>query len=143
MRPSPLRDSLPSHALTASGGVGDSWPTMLVVDEDTDMLRMLACYFEKRGFHVAAAASVGEAKTYFSRCKRWTMVIADYHLPDGNGRELCGWVHEQPGVPPPVLLMSGSAQAPALCAGMEFLAKPFPVEELERRVRSLLHDRPI
>lgn len=124
--------------MTAGGGTGEGWPTLLVVDEDPDMLRMLVCYFEKRGFHVAAASSVHEAKSFFSRCKRWTMVISDYHLPDGNGRELCTWVRDQPGTPPPVLLMSGSAQAATLCAGVEYLAKPFPVQELEHRLHRML-----
>lgn len=140
MRPSTLRDSLPCHAISAGGGNGEGWPTLLIVDEDPEMLRMLVCYFEKRGFHVAAASSVAEAKTYFTRCKRWTMILSDYHLPDGNGREFCGWVQDQPGTPPPVLLMSGSAQAPTLCAGVEYLAKPFPVEALEARLNRLFSD---
>jgi two-component system, OmpR family, response regulator RegX3 len=137
MRPSRLRDSLPEHA--APGGVAlDSWPTLLVIDDDQEMLRTLVCYFEKRGFHVAAGSSIAEAKTFFHRRKTWTLVMADYHLPDGNGWELCCWVREQPGTPPPFLLMSGSAYGEALSTGVDFLQKPFAIAELEERVRAML-----
>jgi DNA-binding response OmpR family regulator len=137
MRPSSLRDSL--SELSAPGGTTlDSWPTLLVIDDDAEMLRTLVCYFEKRGFHVAAGSTIAEAKTFFHRRKTWTLVMSDYHLPDGNGWELCCWVREQPGTPPPFLLMSGSAYGEALCTGIDFLAKPFAVADLEQRIRAML-----
>ena len=113
------------------------WPTLLVIDSDSEMLQTLVCYFEKRGFHVAAGASLAEAKVFFHRRKTWTLVVADYHLPDGTGWELCCWIRDQANATP-VLLMSGSAQAALLCAGTDYLAKPFPLETLEHRVRALL-----
>jgi DNA-binding response OmpR family regulator len=137
MRIGPLRDSLPEHAIVSGGMHMDQWPTLLVVDSDPHMLQTLVCYFEKRGFHVAASTNLAEAKAYFHRRKSWTLVLADYHLPDGNGWELCCWVHEQvQGTP--VLLMSGSAHASTLCAGTDYLPKPFRLEALEGRVRELI-----
>lgn len=118
------------------------WPTLLVVDNDTEMLQTLVWYFEKRGFHVAACATLAEAKTYFSRCKTWTLVISDYHLPDGTGLELHGWINDQVRhAAPPFLLMSGSMKCSALCAGVDFLAKPFRPETLELHIRTLLGAR--
>lgn len=137
MRPPSLRESLSEHSAPA-GATLDSWPTLLVIDDDREMLRALVCYFEKRGFHVAAGSSIAEAKTFFHRRKTWTLIMADYHLPDGNGWELCCWVREQPGTPPPFLLMSGSAYGEALCTGVDFLAKPFAISDLEERVRAML-----
>ncbi len=102
------------------------------------MLRALTSYFEKRGFHVAAAASLEEAREYFHRRREWTLIIAEYHLPDGTGWELCCWVRDQ-ARDTPFLLMSGSPSGATLCAGTEFLAKPFPLGALEDRVRALLH----
>lgn len=115
-----------------------AWPTLLIVDSDAEMLQTLVCFFEKRGFHVAASGTLAEAKSYLERRKRWTLVIADYHLPDGNGLELLGCVREHVGEATPVLLMSGSAQGAALCAGVDYLAKPFPLSALETRVQALL-----
>jgi DNA-binding response OmpR family regulator len=135
----PLRDSLLEHHLTHGGANVETWPTLLVIDSDPEMLRTLACFFEKRGFHVAAAANVGEAKSYFYRRPRWTMVIADYHLPDGTGWDFCAWLRERPNASAtPFLLMSGGLHAATICPEVDFLAKPFRVEDLENRVRTLL-----
>jgi DNA-binding response OmpR family regulator len=112
---------------------------LLVVDSDPEMLRTLTCFLEKRGFHVAAASTLAEAKIYFQRRPHWTMVIADYHLPDGDSAELCTWLRTQPGAASvPVLLMSGSPRAAALVPEIELLAKPFRIDELEERMRTLL-----
>lgn len=140
MRPS-LRDSLPEHAMVPGGVHVPTWPTLLVVDNDPAMLQTLVWYFEKRGFHVAASSSLAEAKTFFHRRKSWTLVISDYHLPDGTGLEFCRWMRDQASAAPPFLLMSGSVHCPTLCAGIDFLAKPFPIEALESRVRRLLGGR--
>lgn len=137
MRPALLREKQSEHAVNAGGTQAATWPTLLVVDNDAEMLRTLVCYFEERGFHVAAGASLAEAKAFFHRHKTWALIISDYHLPDGTGLELCCWVRDQMR-PTPFLLMSGSPQAAALCAGTDYLAKPFPLEELATRVRALV-----
>jgi DNA-binding response OmpR family regulator len=134
-----LCDSLSDYPPFAGGTAIDNWPTLLVVDHDPEMLRALVFFFEKRGFHVAAASTVTEAKTLFHRRVKWTMVIADYHLPDGSGWELCCWVQDQPGnAATPFLLLSGNVKCDVICPDVDFLRKPFPIEELERRVRLAL-----
>lgn len=123
-------------------GVGQlsPWPTLLVVDSDEAMRSTLVCFFEKRGFHVAAAADLGEMKDYFHRRRDWTLIIADFHLPDGSGAELCDWVEDQ-GSSTPVLLLSGSPHAATLCAGHDYLEKPFPIAKLEAYVHGVQHRR--
>lgn len=123
-----------------TGGLSYSpWPTLLVVDSDVEMLSALVCYFEKRGFHVAAANTLADAKAFCHRRRSWTLVIADYHLPDGTGWELCCWMEEQAGGRAvPFLLISGSPKCASLCPGADYLAKPFSLEALEARVRSLV-----
>jgi DNA-binding response OmpR family regulator len=137
----PPRESSTDAALAPAGAA--SWPTLLVIDSDPEMLRTLVCFFERRGFHVAAAQNVSEAKVYFQRHPRWTMVISDYHLPDGNGWDFCTWMQEQlgAGTSTPFLLMSGGTHASTICPALDFLAKPFRVEELEARVQTLLRLR--
>jgi DNA-binding response OmpR family regulator len=113
-----------------------AWPTLLVVDTDTELTRALVCFFEKRGFHVAAGASVAEAKLFFHRRQSWTLVICDYHLPDGTGVELCDWIREQQSAVP-LLLMSRSPHFATSCGEIDFLPKPFPLEKLETYIRGL------
>lgn len=134
-----LSESSPDRATITGGGSFAPWPTLLVVDGDPDSLSSLVRHFEKRGFHVAAATSVAEAKDFCHRRRNWTLAISDYHLPDGTGWELCCWIQEQPGWESmPFLLTSGGMNCSALCTTADFLAKPFELETLEQRVRSLL-----
>jgi DNA-binding response OmpR family regulator len=136
MKPGPFCESLPENATLAGGMQGGAWPTLLLVDHDAEMLQALVCYFEKRGFHVAAARTLAEAKVFFQRRRSWSLVLADYHLPDGTGWELCCWIRDyEEGTP--FLLMSGSTNGSVLCAGTDYLAKPFRLETLESRVREL------
>lgn len=143
MRPGPLRQSLtepivpPRDNHSAAG-----WPTLLVVDDDPGMLQALAWFFEKRGFHVAAAGTLAEARIFFQRHRSFALIVSDYHLPDGTGAEFCWWVRDQLNDAPPFLLMSGSMTATVTCPeNVDFLAKPFTLEALEVRVRGLIATR--
>lgn len=110
---------------------------LLVADDDILLLQTLGIFFAGRGFQVAMAASLREAQTRFWSRQTWAAIISDDHLLDGTGIEFCSWVREQPGPAPPFLIMSGGAKAGTI-PGVEFLAKPFGLVELERRVRGLL-----
>jgi CheY-like chemotaxis protein len=130
MLPALSRDIVSQPYFPRVGLPSQAWPTLLVVDPDQDMARALVCFFEKKGYHVAAAGSISEAKMLFHRRKSWKLVIADFHLPDGTGTELETWIQEQM-QNTPVLLMSGSPHCSTLCAGSDYLSKPFPPERLE------------
>jgi DNA-binding response OmpR family regulator len=133
---STLADSSAERASFKGGARLNPWPTLLVVDADIEVASALVCFFEKRGFHVAAGTTLAEARTFLHRRKNWTLVISDYHLPDGNGVELCDWIRDQR-CDAPVLLMSSSPHCASLCEGIEFLPKPCPLEKLEAYVRNV------
>jgi len=113
-----------------------SWPTLLVVESDLALVRALVCHFERRGFHVAGAASLAEAREFLDRRSHWTMVIAECHLPDGSGLEIQTWLKERAGRTPFLLLSSGPLSS-ALYGGVDFLAKPFSLPKIEARVNLL------
>lgn len=113
-----------------------SWPTLLVVDSDLTLVRAIVCHFERRGYHVAGAASLAEAREFLDRRSNWTMVIAECHLPDGSGLELQAWLKER-ARRTPFLLLSNGPLSPALYAGVEYLAKPFSLPKIESRVNRL------
>lgn len=133
-----LRDSLPDSGPAVDSGAAGAPGRLLLVDDDEHMIRTLGYYFEKRGFHVVAVATVAAAQTAFSRYPGWTLVIADYHLPDGNGWQLCCWIRSQNRGAPPFLLISGAATAQSYSSAVPFLAKPFSVAELAARVNTIL-----
>jgi len=113
-----------------------SWPTILLVDSDLGLTRTLVCHLERRGFHVAAAANLAEAREYLYRRKAWTLVITECHLPDGTGWELQALLKEH-GMKSPFLMLSSSPFSATLCAGADFLVKPFSPAKLEARVNLL------
>ena len=135
-----LPESVNDHALHRGATPLSAWPTLLVVDTDLQVTGSVVCFFERRGFHVAAAASLAEAKLFLHRRKNWTLIISDYHLPDGTGVEFFDWLREQ-GCESPVLLTSGSPHFSAFCGEIDFLPKPFALEKLEGYVRELKHRR--
>lgn len=139
MRPPAFRVSLSELALAGGGGAELGRPSLLIVDDDAAMRATLTCYFERCRFHVLAAASLAEAKAFFDTRKSWTLLLADYHLPDGFGTELHAWMRESnPATPIPFLLMSGSVDGQLLSQGIEYLAKPFTLFQLDAAVRRVL-----
>lgn len=135
-----LRDSLPDMGSAVEGSATQAPNRLLLVDDDENMIRMLGYFFERRGFHVVGVPTMAAAQSAFARHGEWTLVIADYHLPDGNGWQFCCWLRTQTSVAPPFLLISGAEGARALSSTVPFLAKPFSVDQLASRVDMILRD---
>jgi DNA-binding response OmpR family regulator len=115
---------------------------MLIVDDDESMRRALAFYFEQRGYRVVTAPTMATAKQQFSSSRHWALVIADYDLPDGTGWDFCCWIRQRSrAVIPPFLLISGAAAASFFADRVEFLPKPFSVEQLDHYVAALVGRR--
>lgn len=117
-------------------------PTVLVV-EDEVLVRMLICDFLRDcGFRVIEAANADEATRVLSTGDPVDVVFTDIHMPgtlDGFG--LAKWIRaERPGVK--VILTSGLARtveaAGDLCDHGPVMAKPYDLQEVERRIRQHL-----
>jgi DNA-binding response OmpR family regulator len=141
MRPVYSSDSLPEHLALQSKAGANVPRTVLVVDDDPQMLQTLVCYFEHRNYQVVTATTIAEARSAFRRVQNLLFVLSDFHLPDGTGADLRAWVIEQSDPPTPFLLMSGSTQGAGLIEDFDFLAKPFSIDALEERVNALLNGR--
>ncbi len=140
MSPALQTDSLRDYAAATKRHLLESWPTLLVVDSDFEVARLLVSHFEKRGFHAASATTFDEARELLLRRASWTLVLADFHLPDGTGLELHAWLREHLG-DTRLLLMSGSPFCATLCAGLEFVAKPFSLARIDDAVRAVVSRR--
>jgi DNA-binding response OmpR family regulator len=135
-----LCESLSEHGPCSGGDGGER--RLLLVDDDEHMVHTLEYYFVRRGFQVTVAATVAAAKAMYTRHAAWSLVISDYHLPDGNGWDFYRWIREGAPAAPPFLLISGAAVAATRAADVDFLAKPFSVHQLEARVATLISSRP-
>lgn len=134
-----LRDSLSDQGSAVGGGSGEVRPDrVLVVEDDPAMVRTLECYFANRRLLVVDASTIADAKRLYSEHRHWSLVISDFHLPDGSGWDFCGWLRRQSGDVAPFLLISGAAAATGFATQVAFLAKPFSIGQLDRAVGALL-----
>ena len=139
MYATPLRALMPDPGMTlGAGGTDCSSRRLLLVDDDLPMLHTLGCYFAQRGFNVMTAATITEAKRRLLDRGDWCLIISDLHLPDGTGWEFFCWLRDRGGIRSPFLLISGATEATIYASQVNFLAKPFSINQLDSCVRSLL-----
>ena len=115
-------------------------PTILVVDDDLALARMLVQLLEGRGYRVYRADRATEATDLMARL-RPDLVILDVLLPDGDGLVLCSTLKA---IHPAPIIMCSAVDRPrerilSLKLGADdFVAKPFDPDELEARVEVVL-----
>ncbi len=126
----------------ASSGVpAPANPTVLLVDDNRDLLHFLERLMANDGWTLLTAESATEAKRLVEQHKP-NAALLDYMLPDGNGVEL--GVEFLQSVPQMlVIVMTGTilpAEEEALCEEHNFpvLRKPFLASDVMNQIRSRL-----
>jgi CheY-like chemotaxis protein/energy-coupling factor transporter ATP-binding protein EcfA2 len=123
------------------GGPPPANPTVLLVDDNRDLLHFLERLMADAGWTLLTAESATEAKRLMLEHKP-NAALLDYMLPDGNGVEL--GVEFLQAVPPMlVIVMTGTILPPeeeALCEEHNFpvLRKPFLASDVMNQIRSRL-----
>ena len=133
-------------AFGAEGGASDSLPApghVLLVEDDGLVRSHVAGLLESMGFSVTGAASAAEALEMIRSRAAFDLLFSDVMMPGGmNGRELAETVRKlKPDLP--ILLTSGYSDFAAApggdsSEGVEFLHKPYRIQELSAKLRSLL-----
>ena len=117
--------------------------TVLVVDDDPVILRLLEVNFEMEGFLVRTACD-GVEGLELARAEQPDVVVSDVMMPRMNGLELCKGLKDDPATASiPVILLSAKAQATDIRAGIDagaddYVTKPFEPLDLVDRVNKLL-----
>lgn len=124
--------------------MSDPRQTILLVDDENQIRRLLRIALEAQGFEIVEAATAREG---ISRCADSDpdLVVLDLGLPDRDGSDLIHEVRSWSKVPILVLSVRSSAldKVEALdLGGSDYVTKPFSMAELLARVRALLRDRP-
>jgi len=128
-----------SHDLV--GGPAPVNPTVLLVDDNRDLLHFLERLMADAGWTLLTAESATDAKRLMQEHKP-NAALLDYMLPDGNGVEL--GVEFLQAVPQMlVIVMTGTILPPeeeALCEEHNFpvLRKPFLASDVMNQIRSRL-----
>ena len=118
--------------------------TILIVDDERDMVRMMARVLEDQGHRVVCAAGRDTALDML-RTDDIDLVIIDRDLPQLHGREVSSRIRSQPETASlPVVMMTAvhvslrEATAAVETGVDEFLFKPFMAETLVHNVERLL-----
>jgi two-component system KDP operon response regulator KdpE len=117
-----------------------SSPTILVVDDESQILRALQTSLQGADYKVAVAATAAQALSS-AAMQPPDGIILDLMLPDGNGIDVCRELRKWTNVPILVLSAIGDEQekVAALDAGADdYVTKPFGIDELLARLRAAL-----
>ena len=121
--------------------------SVLVVDDDPVILRLLQVNFELEGIGVAIAVD-GEEGLKMAQSNPPDLVISDIMMPKVNGLELLAALRSSPETASmPVILLSAKAQVADVQRGLElgaddYVTKPFdPLELIDRIYKVLAKSR--
>jgi two-component system, OmpR family, KDP operon response regulator KdpE len=113
---------------------------ILVVDDETQISRVLKTTLNAQGYEVRTAA---DGESGFDAAMDWKpdLIVTDLSMPGMSGVELCRAVRERSQIPIIVLSVRGEEKnkVEALDAGADdYVTKPFSTNELLARVRANL-----
>jgi DNA-binding response OmpR family regulator len=118
-----------------------SEPTILVVEDDSELQNVLCRGLREEGFRAEAAGTGAAALARVEQLKP-DAIVADIGLPDTDGRDLCQALRAR-GVGAPVLFLTAREALVDRLAGFDaggddYLVKPFAFAELLARLQALL-----
>jgi two-component system, OmpR family, KDP operon response regulator KdpE len=113
---------------------------ILVVDDETQITRVLKTTLSAKGYSIRTASDGAQA---LQEMRNWPpdLIITDLRMPNMDGLQLCQKVRAQSRIPIIVLSVKGeeTIKVEALDAGADdYITKPFSVNELLARVRAAL-----
>jgi len=107
--------------------------TILVVDDDHDLLKLLSMRLEASGYHVVAVDSGEKAIVQYSLCKP-SVVVTDMQMGGMDGIELFNALHKINSALPVIILTAHGTIPDAVEATRQgvfsFLTKPFDSKQL-------------
>ncbi len=115
---------------------------ILVIEDDMEMCNMLSVGLNRRGYTVSTFTS-GQEGLAAAQSQLTDVVLADIHLPDKNGLEICSSIAtNQPDIPVVIMTAFGSmdtAIAAIRAGAYDFVTKPLDLDilalSLDRAVR--------
>lgn len=118
----------------------DPKATLLIIDDDEKLNRLLTAFFDGFGFHTVSATDPEKGLQRLDRLGP-DLVVLDVMLPGMNGFEVVKEIRRRSNVP--VIMLTARGDVTDRIVGLElgaddYLPKPFEPRELVARIQSVL-----
>lgn len=118
-----------------------SSPTILIVDDEPDIIELLELTLARMGMEVFSATNINQAKALL-QSHQFQLCFTDMRLPDGEGLELVNYISDHcSDLPVAIITAYGTTEnaVAALKAGaFDYLPKPVALKQLRDLVKSAL-----
>lgn len=113
---------------------------IFLLEDDLSLVNGLTFAFQRRGFALDAARTLGEADALWKE-GRYDLLVLDVSLPDGSGFAFCRKVRQTSRVP--IIFLTASDEEIDIIMGLDiggddYITKPFKLGVLLSRVNALL-----
>ena len=115
--------------------------TILIIEDEPTMLRVLQDDFEFSGYQVSTASD-GEQGLERALKIRPDLIVLDIMLPKVSGYELCRLIRKK-GLDMPIIMLTAKGQESDIVLGLnlgadDYVTKPFSINELLARAEAFL-----
>lgn len=111
---------------------------ILVIDDDTDILKILKLILQMNGFEVVVTPNAEEVVTK-SIDVRPSLILLDVFLSGSDGRDICNVLKSTKQTRDiPVIIFSAHSSKEEVfsyCSADDFISKPFDISELVNKIK--------
>ncbi|WP_404469568.1 response regulator transcription factor [Sutcliffiella horikoshii] len=116
--------------------------TVLIVESDQEIRKLLRTNLEKEGYEVLEAPDGNRAKKMIPQLDPCILLL-DLSLPKISGEEICRWVRNDLKSLMPIIIISAKAEESDIIKGFklgadDYVVKPFRPAELMMRIEAVL-----
>ena len=116
--------------------------SVLLIEDHADIAEMVGAYLESRQYIVDYAAD-GITGLHLAVSNRYDAIILDLMLPGMDGLEVCHKIRNDARSDVPIIMLTARDTLDDKITGLDrgaddYLIKPFAIQELEARIRSLI-----
>ncbi len=114
--------------------------TILVVDDEPQIVRLVRAYLEEASFRVITASD-GQQALAVARHEKPDLIVLDVRMPQMDGLEFTRLIRREQDVP--IIMLTARAEETDRIVGLElgaddYVTKPFSPRELVARVRAVM-----
>ena len=121
-----------------------SRPTLLVIDDDEDLQKLIRYYFKMEGYATRSALNGADIVNALREPPPPDVILLDVNLPDANGFDILVRMRQHPALRSvPVVMLTAEATREAVLKGLQggadgYITKPFEQDQLISAVKAVL-----